>query len=100
MDVKTYCDNLTIELTGWKAKIYDIVRRLDRLPSGDKGRVLDQVNDLHVLVEEMDDRIERLRNQCPSDWSPEKIELETKLTRISNICEDCWLSISGAEVGG
>jgi len=100
MDVKAYCDNLTIELTGWKAKIYDIVRRLDKLPSGDKGKVLDQVNDLNMLVEEMDDRIERLRNQCPSDWSPDKIELESKLTRISNICEDCWLSISGAEVGG
>ena len=89
MDVESYCDNVIIELTGWKAKIYDIMRKLDKLPSGDKGKILGNVNDLHVLVEEMDDRIERLRNQCPSDWSPDKLELETKLTRISDMCQDC-----------
>jgi hypothetical protein len=96
MDVESYCDNLTIELTGWKAKIYDIMRKLDKLPSGDKGKILGNVNDLHVLVEEMDDRIERLRNQCPSDWSPDKVELETKLTRISDICQDCSNDITAS----
>ena len=99
MDVNSYCDNLTIELTGWKAKIYDIVRKMDKLPSGDKGKIMGQVNDLHMLVEELDDRIERLRNQCPADWAPEKIELESKLTRISNICEDCWKDISADTYG-
>ena len=94
MDVNSYCDNLAIELTGWKAKIYDIIRKLDKLPSGDKGKILGQVNDLHVLVEEMDDRIERLKNQCPEDWSPEKIELDTKMARISSICEDCLEDMS------
>jgi len=100
MDAKSYCDSLTIELTGWKAKVYDIVRRLDKLPSGAKGQVLPQVNDLHTLIEELDDRIGRLKNQCPTDWSPDKIELESKITKISNVCEDCWKNISGAEVGG
>ena len=100
MDAKSYCDSLTIELTGWKAKVYDIVRRLDKLPSGAKGQALSQVNDLHVLIEELDDRIARLKNQCPTDWSPDKIELESKITQISNVCEDCWKNISGAEVGG
>jgi hypothetical protein len=96
MDVESYCDNLTIELTEWKAKIYDITRKLDKLPSGDKGKILGHVNDLHMLVEEIEDRIERLRNQCPSDWSPDKIELETKLTRISTICQDCSNDISSS----
>ena len=100
MDVGAYCDSLTIELTGWKAKVYDIIRRLDKLSSGDKEKVLPQVNDLHILIEELDDRIGRLKNQCPTDWSPDKIELESKLTKISNVCEDCWKGISGGEVGG
>jgi len=99
MDVNSYCDNLTIELTGWKAKIYDIIRKMDKLPSADKGKILGQVNDLHMLVEELDDRIERLRNQCPADWSPEKIELESKLTSIGNICENCWKDISADTYG-
>ena len=70
------------------------------LPSGDKEKVVSQVNDLHALIEELDDRIGRLKNQCPTDWSPDKIELESRLTKISNVCEECWANISGAEVGG
>lgn len=100
MDVKSYCDSLTIELAGWKAKVYDIVRRLDKMPSGAKEKVVPQVSDLHVLIEELDDRIGRLKNQCPTDWSPDKIELQSRLTKISNVCEKCWENISGAEVGG
>ena len=96
MDVESYCDNVAIELAGWKAKIYDIMRKLDKLPSGDKGKLLGNINDLHVLVEEIEDRIDRLRNQCPSDWSPDKIELETKLTRISDICKDCSNDVSSS----
>ena len=96
MDVESYCDNVAIELAGWKDKIYDIMRKLDKLPSGDKGKLLGNINDLHVLVEEIEDRIDRLRNQCPSDWSPDKIELETKLTRISDICKDCSNDVSSS----
>ena len=25
MDVKSYCDSVGIELTGWKAKLYDVI---------------------------------------------------------------------------
>lgn len=100
MDLNSYCDNLTQELAGWKNKMETIVARVDKLPSGDKGKVLDQVNDLHVLVEEMEDRISRLKAECPEEWSPDKIELESKLTRISDICEECWERVSGAEIGG
>ena len=38
MDVKSYCDSLVIELTGWKAKVYDVVRKLDKMSSGDKAK--------------------------------------------------------------
>ena len=96
MDVESYCENVSLELTGWKGKIYDIMRKLGKISSGDKGKILGNINDLHVLVEEIEDRIERLRNQCPSDWSPDKIELETKLTKISDICQDCSDDISSS----
>ena len=38
MDVKSYCGSLAIELTGWKAKVYDITRKLDKMSSGDKEK--------------------------------------------------------------
>ena len=100
MDVNSYCENLTKELGGWKQKVEVIVDRVDKLSSGDKGKVLDQVNDLHSLIEQLEDRIERLKNECPAEWSPDKIELDSKLTEITNICKECWESVSGADVGG
>jgi hypothetical protein len=75
MDVKSYCDSLSIELTGWKAKVYDIVRKLDKMSSGDKEKVIPEVNELHMIIEELDDRIDLLEKECPTEWEPERIEL-------------------------
>jgi hypothetical protein len=40
MDAKSFCDSLIIELTGWKAKTYDVVRKLDKMTNGDKQKVV------------------------------------------------------------
>jgi archaellum component FlaC len=100
MDLSTYCGNLSKELTDWKAKIEVIVKELDRIPSGDKEKVVPEVNELHALVEGIEDRIERLKKDCPEEWSPDRIELDNKLTQITNIYEEVWENVSGADVGG
>jgi len=82
MELKPYCDSLSMELTAWKAKIYDTVRRFDKMDTGDKQKVVPQINELHMIVEEMDDRIGRLRDECPAQWEPEKFALEGDLTRL------------------
>ena len=51
MELKDYCSNLSAELTGWKAKAYDIVHRLEK-SLRNKAKVVDQVRDLHILGEE------------------------------------------------
>jgi hypothetical protein len=76
----SYCDNLATELGGWKAKLSDVVGRLDKVSSGEKAKVIDQVRDLHMFMGELDHRIDGLRVECPTDWEPGKIEMETKLT--------------------
>lgn len=77
MDVKDYCKGMETEMTAWKAKLYDVMRKVDKLGSSDKEKVLPNITDLHMLLEEMTDRVERLKTECPSDWSPEKSEIET-----------------------
>jgi hypothetical protein len=77
---ENYCDNLAAELGGWKAKLTDVVGRLDRVDSGDKEKIIDQVRDLHMFVGELDNRIDGLKVECPTDWEPSQIEMETKLT--------------------
>jgi hypothetical protein len=90
MELRDYCSNLRAELTGWKAKAYDIVRRLDKLSSGDKAQVVDQVRDLHILVEELENRIERLRKECPTVWSSDQMEIEQKLRDVKIYWEKVW----------
>jgi len=83
MDVKDYCKTLEAELTVWKAKVYDIIARLDKVSSGEKEKVIDQVRDLHVLFVELDDRISRLKRECPTEWGPDKIEIEQKISTLT-----------------
>lgn len=100
MDVKSYCDSLVIELTGWKAKVYDVVRKLDKVSSGDKQKVVPQVVELHMIIEELDDRIDRLKRECPIEWKPAKIELEGKVSALKTKWEQVWQNISPADFGG
>jgi predicted nuclease with TOPRIM domain len=76
MDVKDYCKSMETEMTVWKAKLYDVMRKVDGLGSAEKEGILANVEDLHMSLEEMTDRVEKLKTECPSDWSPMKNEIE------------------------
>jgi hypothetical protein len=76
MDVMDYCKGMEMELTTWKAKLYDLTRRVDKLGTAEKEKVLANVEDLHMLVTEMSDRVEQLRNECPTEWDPQKKEID------------------------
>jgi hypothetical protein len=94
MDVKSYCDRLQQDLIVWKAKIYDIARGLDKMPSDKKTKVMQSVNDLHNVVDDIDGRIRRLEKECPVEWGPEKIELEKKFKKLQTTCELVWPDVS------
>jgi len=76
MNVNDYCSNVGIELTAWKAKLYDMIRKIDALPSGAKEKMLGNVGDLHNIVTELEDRINSLKNECPTEWSPQKKDID------------------------
>jgi hypothetical protein len=99
-EVQIYCDNVVAELSVWKAKIYDVVRRVDKVSSGDKAKIGDQVNDLHMFIEELENRIDRLRRECPIDWKPDQIEMETKFTQLKASLDDVSKSLSPGDIGG
>ncbi len=76
MDVLDYCKNMETEMTAWKAKFYDVMRKVDKLGTAEKEKVLPNIQDLNILLEEMGDRIEKLKTECPSEWSPMKDEID------------------------
>ncbi len=76
MDVKDFCQAIESEMTAWKAKLYDAMRKVDKLGTTQKEKMLMNIQDLNMLLDEMSTRIEQLRTECPSDWSPIKKELD------------------------
>ena len=76
MDVRDYCDGMRAELTAWKARLFDVAVKADKLGTEEKGKVWEQFNDMKMLVAELEDKIEELRTECPSEWSPQKKEIE------------------------
>ena len=76
MDVMDYCKSMETEMTAWKAKLYDTMRKIDKLGTSEREKVLPNIEDLHILLEEMEERVSQLKNECPTEWSPEKKEID------------------------
>jgi predicted nuclease with TOPRIM domain len=88
MDVQDFCKGMEVEMTAWKAKLYDVMRKVDKLGSAEKEKVLPNIEDLHMFLEEMSDRVETLKTECPSDWSPVKKDIEEGTTDMRGKYEE------------
>jgi len=93
MDVRDYCSNVEMELTAWKAKLYDVIRKIDQLPTGDKEKLYENIEGLHITMTELDDRIHELRTQCPTEWSPVREEIKVKVSDLAAKYEDAMQSL-------
>jgi hypothetical protein len=67
---------MEMELTAWKAKMYDLTRKVETLGSKEREKVLPNIQDLNMFITEMSNRIEQLKNECPTEWSPQKKEID------------------------
>ena len=76
MDAKNYCRSIEVELYGWKAKMYDMVRKVEKLRSSDKEKVVAQVEQLHKHIEDMERLIEQLQTECPVEFGSEKNQID------------------------
>ena len=100
MNVSDYCKNVEMELTGWKAKLYNVMRQMDSLPTGDKQKMYEKVNGIHILVEELDDRIEELRKSCPTEWQPVRQEMKGKIADLGHKYEEAETAMFDYDIGG
>ncbi len=100
MDIQSYCDNVGTELIGWKSKLYDVVQKFDKLPTGDKEKLVPEVNDLHMILEELTERIQKLEKECPTEWDPHREKIEGVMSKLRDRWESAWDTMSGADIGG
>ena len=53
MNVVDYCKGMEMELTAWKAKMYDLTRKVESLGSKEREKILPNIQDLNMLITDM-----------------------------------------------
>jgi hypothetical protein len=99
------CKTMEMELTGWKAIVYDITRKMEALPGGEKAKVLPNIEDLHMLIAEMDDRIDQIREKCKpetciDDIQTERAAFNASLSTLRVTTEEAMQGLGGGDFGG
>lgn len=74
MASRNYCANVGEELEVWSNKLHELSGKIDRMASIDKYRLLPQIEELHIVMTEMDDRLCEVMTACPTVEALEKEE--------------------------
>ena len=93
MEVKDYCRSIEVELHGWKAKMYDMVRKVDKLRGSEKDQVAAKIEDLHKHISEMERIIGQLQTECPVEFGPQKKQIEESTDSMKKKYEDAMAAV-------
>lgn len=70
MASRVYCTNVAEELEVWSARLHNLSSEIDHIPSIDKYKLLPQIEKLHIIMTEMDDRLCDLLSSCSTVETP------------------------------
>ena len=72
---KEYCSDVSDELEYWSGRLHELSDKFERVPSIDKYKLQPQIEDLHIMMTELDDRLCDMLHSC---GSVERIREEEK----------------------
>ena len=98
MKVEVYCKAMKAEVTAWKEKLEAMKKTADEFGSEQKEKVLPLIGQLEQEVVNAQLRVEQLENECPSDWSPIKNELDELFGTIGSKLDRSFQEVSSREV--
>ena len=96
---------MEMELTAWKAILYDITRKMEQIPGGEKQKILPNIEDLHMLVAEMDQRIDEIRENCTpetgiDDIRTDRDKFDATLSTLRVKAENAMQALGAGNFGG
>jgi len=72
MATRAYCEHVGPELKVWSHKLHALSEKIDKIPSVDKQKLFPQIEELHMIMTELDDRLNEMTTSCSiADESPE-----------------------------
>lgn len=81
-DVKDFCDKTYKQLVALKAGLYDVLTKAETVSDSIHT---DASQQLKGLIDGIEAGLDELKNQCPSDWSPNKKDIEDKMAALSEV---------------
>lgn len=84
-DTKDYCEKTYKRLIVLKAGLFDVITKAESVYDSVHSNA---VKNLKSLVEEIEAGLDELTNQCPSDWSPNKKELDNSMDQLAKTLGD------------
>ncbi len=64
MASRYYCSNVAEELEGWSDRLHKLSTEIESLPTGDKQRLFSQIEELHIIMTELDERLCGMLDSC------------------------------------
>jgi hypothetical protein len=99
MDPKSYCETVNHELTAWKAKIYDVIRKSEKLPARSKSKVAPLIKELNASMDDLNTKLELLARECPADFRPQRKEIKDKMSEVKTAWKNVWGVLGEKEYG-
>jgi hypothetical protein len=99
MDARSYCDTVSHELTAWKAKIYDVIRRAEKLPAAGQRRAAPMIMELNAALDDLNERLGRLARECPAEFGPEREQIKSRLSAMKTSWKSAWGVMGEKEYG-
>lgn len=105
MSARNCCKTMEMELTAWKAIVYDISRKMTKASTEKRGEIAPFIGDLHIMIEEMDERIEAIRESCSPETGMEDIQSEREaydhsLVNVRMKATDAMKVLGAGDFGG
>ena len=100
LNIQEYCTNVETELGLWRQKLANIDNHIQQLPCGDKEKMLGNIEELHMTMAELDDRIHELEVSCPTEWSPVREEISGKFGILNDRYEAALNEVVDYDFGG
>ena len=95
MATREYCSNIVEELELWSGRLHELSSKIDRVPSIDKYKLYPLIEELHIIMTEMDDRLCDAMTSCSTLEGPHEEEVsgftagfKTKLNTDTNVLFD------------
>jgi len=82
MDVNIFCGSMQTEINSLKARVYDIMRDVEKAKGKEKKTQTAQLKELHALIEHLTEMNNKLARACPLDWTAEKNAIEAKKSEV------------------